>query len=215
MEIKWGLHQAVHFLIWALSWICGPSQNWEEEEVMEEDNEEEEDEEEDDPDNRTDSKANGEEDMEHENESEEEWEYMRKNANYTWNGLEKVINTSILFSCLWFYYQNKVWFYKIKGHMLKCRQLSPLPQCNTAQPQRWWCHCCLFPWSEGQVQHFGEKSNTFCKIKLDASPPFCSLSGLHPSSTAQWVRITNDGKDYKVFFQFAHTTVCIPNFMSP
>lgn len=42
------------------------------EETMEEGKVEQADEEEEDPDNRTDSKANGEEDMEHGNESEEE-----------------------------------------------------------------------------------------------------------------------------------------------
>lgn len=80
--------------LWILKWAlrlicCGPSQNWEEDEVLEEKMEEEQvDKEEGDPDIRRDSKENGEEDMEHGNESEEEWGAEQETHDHTQTDLK-------------------------------------------------------------------------------------------------------------------------------
>lgn len=75
--------------------------------------------------------------------------------------LKEFIYTFILFSCFWFYYENKVWFYTIKDTCWNPgRRLLSFPRQRSATRVLTRSPCCLPVWNRTKAKTF------FCNMKL-------------------------------------------------
>lgn len=132
--------------------------------------------------------------------------------------LKELYILSFYFHAYDFIIRTKVWFYKIKGHMvLKCGQLAPPPNPQHSSATRVVMSRSPFsPHLRNRCSISGSRAKkTFCKKnQIECNFPLLlsvqSASQLH-NLTSFALKMTE--KIIRRCFQFAYTVTCIPNFM--